>query len=163
MQIFIDGVIVKFFFEIFLFGGLLMIGGVWIYLMFSQDNLLVFYFCLVIGGENYMIFQSVGGLMSKMYVVQFLELLSVLQQVELWLNEGIMFQLGCVIIVYVWGVQMESGMGVLNFDEGGEFSLMIDIIELGIVEVIIWQEWNWIIGVNEGFEGFQLFGFCVGR
>lgn len=153
MQIPTDGVIAKLPFEIPSPGGLSTIGGVRIYLTFSQDNPSVLYPRLVIGGENYTISQSAGGPMSKTYVAQLPEPLSAPQQAELWLNEGTALQPGCVITAYAWGAQTESGTGALNPDEGGEPSLMTDTIELGTVEVITWQEWNRITGANEGLEG----------
>lgn len=153
MQIPPDGVIAKLPFEVPSPGDLPTIGALRVYLTFGQDNPSVLYPKLLMGGESYTISQSAGGPMSKTYVAQFPEPLDAPQQAELWLNEGVTLQPGCLITAYAWGAQTESGTGALNPDEGGEPSVMTDTIELGTVEVITWQEWNRITGANEGLEG----------
>jgi len=153
MQIPPSGVTAKLPFEIPPPGDLPTIGGVRIYLTFSQDNPSVLYPALRINDENWTLSQSGGGPMSKTYISQFPESLPAPQQAELWLNEGITLQPGCTVTAYAWGAQTESGTGALNPDEGGQPSLMTDTIELGMVEVITWQEWNRLTGANEGAEG----------
>jgi hypothetical protein len=129
------------------------LGGVRVYFIFTQGRPDVFVPQLLIDGEQQTLMDSALGPVSITRIAQFTEPIPAPVPAQISVNTGGSLQPGNNVTIYAWGAQTASGRGALNPDEGGEPSTLTETIEVGIAEVVTWQEWNRMTGGNQGEEG----------
>lgn len=131
-------------------GNLETLGGVRVYCMFALARPDLFTPGLTIGGVERNLPVSATGPSALTFVAHLQEPVDAPAQVEISINEANSLEPGNTVTIYAWGAQTESGQGALNPDEGGQPSTMTETIEVGVVEVVTWQEWNRMTGGNQG-------------
>lgn len=139
-----DGVPAEFEFEVPAPGELTTLGGVKLYFSFEQDRPSFgdFFPRLYLDGERATLSDSAMGPLSYTKVCRFDESVPAPAQMKVTLNEEGALKVGNTVHIYAWGAQTESGTGALNPDEGDQPSILTDTIEVGVIEVMTWQEWR---------------------